>query len=517
MRKLRAAAVVLVAWMVGAGLASASVERIEIKSREAFHTSRIGVYLKIEGVFTGSLDPAGESIPGLEKAVRREDGRVEYRSDFIILVPEPQAVGHRVLLFDVENNGRPVAHGLYNSPIDSIVRGLEVGNGFLEDEGFIMAVASWQNGHGITLPGYAGPEGKTTLLSAVGFAAIRDFAAFLRFDATDRAGTPNPVVGRVGHAIAVGSSQTARFLKSFLHHGFNRVGDRMVFDGLHLQVGQVGTMPFMAPEGADPDVVRATLVGDSAVYPFTYQDVLAPLAARRETPPKILATNVEGDYYRRRLSLLRTGPSGTADVLLPESVRVWDVAGGSHGIVFQDDCEMPRANLDWHPLMRAGLMGLVRWVKGGAPLPPSRLMTIEPAESTPFLSPAPADQPKAVMMVPRRDSDGNGEGGVRLPAVAVPLGTYGAWNAPLDNDCGDMSTYWHAFPRSRWQRLMARDARISVQERYGSDTAYLQRYRTAADALVRDGYLLEHDARAMVEAVEAAVRPLFQPPARKPR
>ncbi|MCA1563778.1 MAG: hypothetical protein LC804_27210, partial [Acidobacteria bacterium] len=431
--------------------------------------------------------------------------------------PPSHAAGNRVLLFDVENNGRPVAHGMYNSPTESIVRALEVGNGFLEDEGFMMAIASWQNGHGITLPGYEGPEGKTTLLSAVGFAAIRDFAAFLRFDATDRAGTPNPVAARVGHAIAVGSSQTARFLKSFLHHGFNRVGDRMVFDGLHLQVGQVGTMPFMPPVGTQPDVVRATLVGDSAVFPFTYQDVLAPLTVRKETSPKILATNVEGDYYRRRLSLLRTGPSGTADLPLPESVRVWDVAGGSHGIVLQDNCEMPRANLDWHPLMRAGLIGLVRWVQGAAPLPQSRLMAIEPAEPTPFLSPAPTDQPKAVMMVPRRDADGNGEGGVRLPAVAVPVGTYGAWNAPLDNDCGDMSVYWHPFPRSRWQRLMTRDARTSVQERYGSDEEYLRRYRAAADALVRDGYLLEHDAGAMVGVIEARVKPLFQQPAREAR
>lgn len=517
MRKPGRAAAALVTWLASAGLASASVERIEIKSREAFYTSRIGVYIKIEGVFTGGLDPAGESIPGLEKAVRREDGRVEYRSDFIIIAPESLTAGNRILLFDVENNGRPVAHGMYNSPIESIVRALEVGNGFLEDHGFIVAVASWQNGHGITLPGYAGPDGKTTLLSAVGFAAIRDFAAFLRFEATDRAGTPNPVAGRVGHAIAAGSSQTARFLKSFLHYGFNRVGGRMVFDGLHLQVGQVGTMPFIPPADAQPEVVQATLVGDSAVYPFTYADVLRPLTMRKETSPKILATNVEGDYYRRRLSLLRTGPSGTSDVPFSESVRVWDIAGGSHGIVLQDNCDMPRANLDWHPLMRAGLMGLTRWVQGGGPLPPTRLMAIEPAESAPFLSPAPTDRPSAVMMVPQRDADGNGEGGVRLPAIAVPLGTYGAWNAPLDNDCRDMSTFWHPFPRSRWHRLMTRDARASVQERYGSEEEYVRRYRDAADALVRDGYLLVEDARAMVAAIETKVKPLFSHPPRDPR
>ncbi len=502
-------AIALTASLTSATYSEAQVDRIDVKAREAFHASRIGPYVKISGVFTGSLDPSHETIPNLDKARRRPDGRIEYGSDFIILAPESAAAGNRVLLFDVENNGRPVVHGMYNSPLESIVRQLEVGNGFLEDQGFIIAVASWQNGQGITLPASPGPDGQPVPLFAVGFAAVRDFAAFLRYEAADRRGTANPIAGRIDHAVAAGSSQTARFLKSFLHHGFNRGATRTIFDGLHLHVGQVGTMPFMPPIGADPDVVRATLVGDSAVFPFTYQEVLAPLASRREAAPKILATNVAGDYYRRRLSLVRTGPDGNTDALVPDSVRMWDVAGGSHGIVLDDTCDMPRANLDWHPLLRAGLLGLVRWVKGGEPLPPTRLMTLEPAGREPFVSPPPTDRPKAVLQVPRRDDDGNGVGGVRLPAVAVPLGTYGGWNAPLDTNCGDQSTFWHPFPRSQWQRLMTRDPRRSVHERYASAAEYLQRFRASAEELVRTGYLLDEDARAVIAGAEQRVKGLF--------
>ena len=503
--------------IAGPGEAGASIERIEIKTREAFHLSRRGPYVKLEGTVTGSLAPRDEAIPGLDKVTPRADGRVEYRTDLIILAPELSSAGNRVLLFDVENNGRPVTHGLYNSPTESVVRALEVGNGFLEDQGFIVVVASWQDGQGISLPASVESSGKPAPVSAVGFAAIRDVAAFLRYEARDASGTPNPLAGRVDHAIAAGSSQTARLLKSFLYHGFNLAAGRKVFDGLHLHVGQVGTMPFIPPPDAAPEVVRATLVGDSAVHPFTYQDVLAPLAGRREDPPRILATNVEGDYYRRRLSLFRTGPSGTADVRLPDAVRAWDIAGGSHGIVLEQNCEMPRANLDWHPVLRAGLLGLVRWVQGGAPLAESRLMTLERAEPAPYLSPPPADRPNAITMVPRRDADGNGEGGVRLPAVAVPVATYGAWNAPLENNCGDQSTFWHAFPRSRWERVMKRDARASVQERYPTLDDYLRRYRAAADGLVRDGYLLDADVPDMVRAIETRVRPLFpSPPVSQP-
>lgn len=499
----------LTACLVSASPSEAQVDRVDVKAREAFHTSRVGPYVKISGAFTGSLDPAHETIPNLDKAPRRADGRVEYASDFIILAPESATAGNRVLLFDVENNGRPVVHGMYNSPLESVVRQLEVGNGFLEDQGFIIAVASWQNGQGITLPASTGPDAQPVPLFAVGFAAVRDFAAFLRYEAADRRGAANPIAGRIDHAVAAGSSQTARFLKSFLHHGFNRAATRPIFDGLHLHVGQVGTMPFMPPLGADPGVVRAALVGDSAVYPFTHQEVLAPLVSRKEEPPKLLATNVEGDYFRRRLSLVRTGADGTTDAPVPDSMRIWDAAGGSHSIILDDMCDMPRANLDWHPLLRAGLLGLVRWVKGGEPLAPTRLMTIEPAGREPYVTPPPTDRPQAVIQVPRRDNDGNGLGGVRLPAVAVPLGTYGGWNAPLDNNCGDMSVFWHPFPPSQWQRLMTRDARRAVRERYASAAEYLQRFRTSAEELVRTGYLLDEDARGLIAGAEQRVKALF--------
>jgi Alpha/beta hydrolase domain len=480
--------------------AMARVDRVEVQSREPFHLARVGQYVQIRGTFIGSLDPGEEPIPNLDEAPRRADGRVEYRSDFVIVAPDSPTSGNRFLLFDVENNGRPVVHGLYNSPLDGLVRMLEVGNGFVEDEGYTIAVASWQDGHGIELPAYAGADGKPVPLLAVGFAAVRDFAAFLRFEAKDGAGNPNPVAGTLDYALAAGSSQTSRVLKSFVYHGFNRVGTRLVFDGIHLHIGQSGTMPYIPPAGADPEVVRLTLVGDQSVFPFTFQDVLAPLAERGEKPPRILATNVAGDYYRRRLSLLRTGPEGSLeDVALPDSVRIWDIAGASHGIIYRDDCDLPRANVDWHPLLRAALVRLTRWVREGTPPPPTRLIPLEPSEPLPYLNPPPSDQPRAKLLVPRRDDDGNAVGGVRLPAVAVPLGTFGGWNAPLENDCGDQSNFYYPFARTRWQRLMTSDGRPSLEERYGTADAYLEKFRAAATDLVSEGYLLEEDARGLIE------------------
>lgn len=486
------------------GVAQAAVEKIEIKSREPYHASRVGPYVKITGSFTGSLDPS-ESIPNLSRVPRRPDGRVEYQTGFVILAPESAGAGNRVLLFDVENNGRPVTHGLYNTPNEGSATQLDFGNGFIEDNGFVVAVADWQNGRGIKLPEYPGADGKPVPLTAVGFAAIRDFAAFLRFEARDRAGTANPVAGALDHAIAAGSSQTGRFLKSFIHHGFNRAGTRMVFDGFHVHIGQSGSMPFIPPSGVSPDTINLTITGDSSVYPFTYSEVLAPLAGRGEAAPKIIATNVEADYFRRRLSLVRTGADGQTEQPIPESVRMWDIGGGSHGIIPTQDCDMPRSNLDWHPILRAALVRLTSWVVSNQTPPPTQLIALGPSEPVPFLLPAPTkDYPNAKLMVPTRDADGNSHGGIRLPLVAVPLQTWGAWNAPLENNCGDMAGFAYPFAKTRFQRMMTGDSRPSLEERYHSRAEFMQKVTDVAQKLVRDGYLLAPDADVVVTNARTA-------------
>src|SRR3989442_2816196 len=61
----------------------------------------------------------------------------------------------------------------------------------------------------------------------IGFAATRDLVSFLRHDATDRGGTPNPVmlgpdVTGIRAALAIGISQAGRYLREHVERGFNR-------------------------------------------------------------------------------------------------------------------------------------------------------------------------------------------------------------------------------------------------------------------------------------------------------
>ena len=61
----------------------------------------------------------------------------------------------------------------------------------------------------------------------MGFAATRDVAAYLRRDASLH----------VQRSIGFGVSQSGRFLRDFLHLGFNEdVAGRVVFDGLMVHV-----------------------------------------------------------------------------------------------------------------------------------------------------------------------------------------------------------------------------------------------------------------------------------------
>ena len=86
---------------------------IEIKNRSVFvggaRFGAVGAYERIDGVAVGSLDPAhpgNQGIALLDKAPRDAAGRVEYRSDFVLLRPADAAKGNGRLLYEVNNRGR---------------------------------------------------------------------------------------------------------------------------------------------------------------------------------------------------------------------------------------------------------------------------------------------------------------------------------------------------------------------------------------------------------------------------
>jgi len=486
--------------------ASAEFTRIEFTSKQPYGTFRTGDYVIWQGRVHGDLSPQ-EAIPGIEKAAHNERGRVPYSAKLILIMPAAPQAGNGALLVDVPNRGRAYAEALYNSPREApFMSGtLEQGTGFLQDHGFSVAEVYWELGQGADLPSFVDADGKTRYVEGAGFAIVRDAADFFAHAAADAAGTPNPLKGAINRTLASGKSQDGRFLKTFLLTGFDMVGNRRVFDGMHVFVSGAGLLPILqtgtgpkssgdgAPTFDNPDFPG---VNDG---PLTIGEIVAKVEARGEVPPKMLLVSSTTDFYSLRASLGRTGASGTADQPLPGNVRMYDIAGASHVVVPRAPaCTLSPGRLDWAPVSRALLLRLDAWVSRNAEPPASELMPLEPATGEPPVLRAPSRLPAAVIQVPKRDSNGNALGGVRVPDVAVPLGTNGGQNQPQTFTCSLVGSF-SPFAATKAERERAGDARLSIEERYHGRDDYVNRVRIAAQDLVSRGFMLPEDAAVSVQ------------------
>ena len=112
------------------------------------------------------------------------------------------------------------------------------------------------------------------------------------------------------------------------------------------------------------------------------------------------------------------------------------------------------------------------------------------------------------MRLPQVDVDGNDTAGIRMPATAVPLATYTGWNlrspgigAP--DELYSMTGSYIPFARTKAERVKAGDPRLSVEERYASKSAYLDKVQGVAGDLVRERYLLAQDVPLVVARASA--------------
>jgi hypothetical protein len=187
------------------------------------------------------------------------------------------------------------------------------------------------------------------------------------------------------------------------------------------------------------------------------------------------------------------------------------------------------------PALRAILVALEEWVSAGVEPPPNRVPSvaagtaIDPAAlrmpalrglalprapnqigpPVDWVDPPPngaaaarAGEGAYTTRVPSVNADGNEIAGIRVPPLAVPLGTHTGWNvlAGSSGELCERSGSYRPFAMSKAQREADGDPRPSLEERYGSRAVYVARVRTAADALVRERLLLPEDAEAYVQA-----------------
>ena len=124
------------------------------------------------------------------------------------------------------------------------------------------------------------------------------------------------------------------------------------------------------------------------------------------------------------------------------------------------------------------------------------------------------------MKVPRVDADGNELGGVPTVQRDAPLGTYLGWNITAGSgDAADIydGRPFHAgqvcnyvggmvpFAKTKAQRLVAGDPRLSLEERYNNSHAgYVAAVTAAANNAYNKGYLLAADRDALIAQAVAS-------------
>ena len=396
------------------------------------------------------------------------------------------------------------------------------------------------SGHTVTLAAGFEP-GKTYRISyraanppvaGLGFAAIRDTTTWLK--------NQPDALAPVKYAYGFGSSQSGRFLRSFMYEGFNTdEHNRQVFDGVMAHIAGAARLDLNARWSKPASLA----VHNATSFPFADASLRDPWTGVQDGEldnprmaghaPKVFYTNTPVEYWGtgRVAALVHTTPDGKADLTPPENVRVYFIAGTQHSparfpadVTNGQQIDNP---MDYWWTMRALLLAMHKWVKEGAAPPPSRyprLMdaSLVPAAAVAFpplpgvasprqliagmtmpnaFHPPPTATPTnwpMPLLVPQVDEDGNERAGIRLPEVAVPLATYTGWNfrkpeIGATNELVSLLGSSIPFAPTRAAREAAKDPRRSIEERYKSQEDYLAKVEQAADALVKAGYLLVDD------------------------
>ncbi|HEY7300636.1 MAG TPA: alpha/beta hydrolase domain-containing protein [Xanthobacteraceae bacterium] len=332
---------------------------------------------------------------------------------------------------------------------------------------------------------------KNPTVAGLGFAATRDFAAFLRGDAADSSAV-DPLAGGIDHTLIFGSSQSGRWIRTFIDLGFNESeSHKRVFDGaIPHKASNRGAfnVRFAQPTRlSGTQHTEAQYPGQES--PQTWDVSTDPISGvtggqlercrKSQTCPKITATVTDSEYWQAMMALNTTDAAGKKDLSIPPQVRLYLFAGTQHGggdqlrqppLVQPKPplaCQLPVNSNSFFPAQRALLVALREWVVSGKEPPASTFPTIARKSLVPLgevkypyvpaaefstrgiaaqrvhLDRGPdfheiditgimAEPPRTgtayPVLVPQIDADGNPVDGLRNTAVEVPLGTYTGWN-----------------------------------------------------------------------------------------
>lgn len=272
---------------------------------------------------------------------------------------------------------------------------------------------------------------------------------------TGASDSDHPLAGLpVRHTLAAGESQSAFALTTYVNDVAEEHG---VFDGFLIHSRAAAGLPYGIPGAGIP--VDATFRQP-------------PRLLRRDLSTPVMTLQTETDlltnfgFYRSRQ------PDD-------DRLRTWEMAGTSHADLFQigpyEDllgCADPVNRGQQRFVLRAALRHLHGWVSGGDGPPIAR----------PLLLDAAGDPPRLAL-----DRFGNARDGVRTPCV----------DAPTQRLSGIVEN-----PVSRICLLFGSTHAIDpglLRAYYDDRDSYLTHYRSAIDAAVDAGFVLDEDRAELVD------------------
>jgi len=406
---------------------------------------------------------------------------------------------------------------------------------------------------------------KNPTVMALGYAATRDVGSFLRYESADGAGHANPLGSGIRRCYATGASQTGGYLRDFMYMGFNEdESHRKVFEGIIPTIA--GTdRSFLNVRFSDPNTWsnqddRHDLLQNSYAV-FTYGVHTDPISGIRDgimkrpaTDPLVFQIDSETEIFQLRGGLNVADGAGKS-VDLPDNVRMYFVTSTAHGFNAgglrlnapgSSALCMNGTPAQTTESMRAAVVALDLWADQGIQPPRSNYprlddgtLVTKPEAVRKFPDVPGFDHPgiqnelplwnfgplfSAVggiitlqpplfsshyqQFVPRLDNDGLDLAGIRPMHVRAALGTSTGWNlrAPghrPGNLCGLNGSYV-PFAVTKAERLATGDSRRSLQERYCSHDGFVKAVTKAANALVRERFLLPADATRFITAAQAS-------------
>jgi hypothetical protein len=377
-------------------------------------------------------------------------------------------------------------------------------------------------------------------LAGLGYAAIRDAVAWLKHDA----GSLAPIK----HAYAFGSSQCGRFLRDFVYLGFNTdEQDRQTLDGVMAHVAGAGRL-VLNQCWSTPRAVSGFY---TASYPFADTAQADPVSGHTEGvldnsrvkhPPKIFYTNTAAEYWGagRVAALTHTTPDGAKDISFPDNVRSYFFSGTQHGASsFPPTAQAksaPLANpVNASAVITALRLAMHRWVTEGIAPPPSvypklgdgslipvaevrfpavpgmgdpRLLKAGGRVRNPQWAEGGGEGQELPLLVPQVDADGNDIAGIRMPDVAVPLGTATGWvfrpaSMGSPHEPVLLRGAWVPFATTKDRREAAHDPRLALAERYTSREAYLSQVKDVLQKLIGQRLISEQDLEPQLKQAGA--------------